>query len=401
MVAVYLSPAYLLLCAYVLYRLLIWLEKCHPCLGRKRIRVPATAVYLFIVFCILLAFFLEPSPGKRILKQLSNAWLGVLLYAVFAIGIADVLRLVLKRASVPLKEKLYSVRGHRTVGAVCILCICALSMGGLWNADRLQVTEYELYVDKAAGNLDTLDIVLAADLHMGYSVGVGQIERMVEEINREEADIVVLAGDIFDNEYDALEDPDALAGILAGIRSRYGVYACYGNHDIQEKILAGFTFSGHGEKASDPRMDAFLEKAGIRLLREEGVLIDNAFYLYGRPDYSRPGRGIRVRKTPEELMEGMDLAKPIIVLDHEPRELQELADAGVDIDLCGHTHDGQMFPGNLLVRFFWENSCGYLQKDRMHNIVTSGVGVFGPDMRVGTKSEICRIRVRFGGIREE
>ena len=127
-----------------------------------------------------------------------------------------------------------------------------------------------------------------------------------------------------------------------------------------------------------------------RLFREEGVLIDDAFYLYGRP-----GRGIRVRKTPEQLTEGMDLSRPVIVIDHQPRELQELADAGVDLDLCGHTHDGQTFPGNLTARLFWENICGYLQKGNMHNIVTSGVGVFGPDMRLGTRSEICVITVRF------
>ena len=275
------------------------------------------------------------------------------------------------------------------------MCICVLSVAGIQNADNIQVTEYELYVDKEAGDLDSLNIILVADLHMGYSIGVRQIEQMVEKINEEDPDLVVIAGDIFDNEYEALEDPEALIDILKGIRSKYGVYACYGNHDIQEKILAGFTFSSKKEKASDPRMDAFLEQAGIRLLRDEGVLIGDAFYLYGRPDYNRPGRGIVIRKTPAQITEGMDLRKPVIVLDHEPKELQELADAGVDVDLCGHTHDGQMFPGNLVVRFFWENSYGYLQKDRMHNIVTSGVGVFGPDMRVGTKCEICRITVRF------
>ena len=67
----------------------------------------------------------------------------------------------------------------------------------------------------------------------------------------------------------------------------------------------------------------------------------------------------------------------------------------MDLDLCGHTHDGQTFPGNLTARLFWENTCGYLEKDGMHNIVTSGVGVFGPDMRLGTRSEICVITVRF------
>lgn len=146
---------------------------------------------------------------------------------------------------------------------------------------------------------------------------------------------------------------------------------------------------------SDPRMDTFLEKAGITLLSDESVLINNAFYLYGRPDYERPGRGISNRKKPEEITENLNQNKPIIVIDHEPRELSELADAGIDLDLCGHTHDGQIFPANIITNLVWENACGYLQKGSMHNIVTSGVGIFGPNMRVGTRSEICMINVHF------
>ena len=83
------------------------------------------------------------------------------------------------------------------------------------------------------------------------------------------------------------------------------------------------------------------------------------------------------------------------MLEHEPRQLQELADAGVDAQLCGHTHDGQMFPGNLTIKLLWENAYGYKKKDGMHGIVTSGVGVFGPNMRVGTKSEIYDIHMTF------
>ncbi len=91
----------------------------------------------------------------------------------------------------------------------------------------------------------------------------------------------------------------------------------------------------------------------------------------------------------------MDMDKPVIVIDHEPKELDALAQAGVDLDLAGHTHDGQMFPANLLMKFLWENPCGYLEKDQMHSIVTSGTGLFGPNMRVGTRAEICTITVEF------
>lgn len=78
-----------------------------------------------------------------------------------------------------------------------------------------------------------------------------------------------------------------------------------------------------------------------------------------------------------------------------PKEFQELADAGADLDLCGHTHNGQTFPGNLTIKPMWENPCGISQKDAMTCIVTSGAGVWGPAMRLGTDSEICSIQVNF------
>ena len=227
------------------------------------------------------------------------------------------------------------------------------------------------------------------------NIGTAHMMQMVDKINEQNADIVVFAGDIFDNEYEALDDPEELIAVLQKIQSKHGVYACYGNHDVEEKILAGFTFGGNKKKESSIQMDEFLERAGIHLLQDEAVLIDDSFYLYGRPDAQRPGRGINMRKTAAELMGELDTEKPVIVIDHEPKELQELADAGVDIDLCGHTHDGQMFPANLITALMWENSYGYLKKDHMHTIVTSGVGLFGPNMRVGTIAEICPITVHF------
>ena len=333
------------------------------------------------------------------MKLLSNYWLGVLMYTLMTLGIADGLRLLLKyllrNFAFPGRELLFSNMGTAVVGAVCAVIISAVSIYGVINAGNIHTTKYNISVDKKAGNMKGLNVVLVADLHLGYNIGCKQMEQMTEKINKQNPDLVVVAGDIFDNEYEALDDPEKLAEILRGIRSKYGVYACYGNHDIQEKILAGFTFGSKEKKESTPEMDEFLEKAGITLLRDEYVLIDDSFYLYGRPDYERPGRGIDKRKTPQEITEGMDVSLPVLVIDHEPRELQELADAGVDVDLCGHTHDGQVFPGNIVIRFFWENKCGYLKKGNMHNIVTSGVGLFGPNMRVGTKSEICDVSICF------
>lgn len=390
MIALFLAPGYLLLCLYLWRRLRRWL-KLFPWGRRTGVQGVAAVVFACASLSIVPASFLEPSAVQRLLKQFSNIWLGVLLYAVLTAVLAEIFWAVWKRRA-PVSD-----RRRALAGGLCLLLVCALSVGGSLNARYIQTTDYSLTVNKSAGALRELHIVLVADLHLGYSVGTAQMERMVEKINRERADLVVIAGDIFDNAYAALDDPARLAEILGGIRSRYGVYACYGNHDVEETLLAGFSLSKQEEKASDPRMDALLEAADICLLRDEGVCIDGAFYLLGRADAARPGRGIETRKTPAELTRGLDHSKPILVMDHEPKELQELADAGVDVDLCGHTHDGQLFPGNLLIRLFWENPCGYLQKDGMHNIVTSGVGVFGPNMRVGTRSELCRVTVAFQG----
>ena len=305
------------------------------------------------------------------------------------------IHIILKKSKKIDQEKLKSFKVFILSGILCAIGIVVLSIWGMINAGNVRTTRYETVIAKEAGDIKQMKVVMAADLHMGYNIGCDQIRRMVEKINAEDPDLVVFAGDIFDNEYDALEDPEELISILRGIKSRYGIYACYGNHDIKEKILAGFTFGGSRKKESDVRMDEFLEKAGITLLRDESVMIADSIYLYGRPDRHRPGRGIKIRKTPEEITADMDLSKPVFVIDHQPKELKELADAGVDLDLCGHTHDGQMFPGNLTIRLMWENACGYMKKGDMHNIVTSGVGIFGPNMRVGTISEICSVTVRF------
>lgn len=391
MIAIFLAPFYILLHIGISIALLRWLDACPHLFQRRGVRAGILAVYWFLVLSIALAF-LWPV---RWLAALANLWFGAMIYLILSVSIVLLAGFLLRRLGRFPKDPGTARRITAASGCLCLALTLGLSAYGYMNARNIQVTPYSVTVEKDCGSLQNLRIVLAADFHLGYNMGYGEMKNLVEKINEQNPDLVVIAGDFFDNNFDAVERPEATANVLRGIKSRYGVYACYGNHDIQEKILAGFTFNHKEKKESDPRMDAFLEASGIRLLRDESVLIDDAFYLAGRADRERPGRGIDKRLTPEELTEGLDQTKPILVMDHEPDELEELARAGVDLDLCGHTHDGQTFPGNLTIGLFWENACGYLEKDGMHNIVTSGVGVFGPNMRVGTKSEICVIDCEF------
>ncbi|GFI43942.1 UDP-2,3-diacylglucosamine pyrophosphatase LpxG [Lachnospiraceae bacterium] len=380
---------------YIIRWIIRWLSTCRHEFRKFRARLIVLTVYLFFASAMGVGFFLPSGVVKRFFVKVGNYWLGILLYTILVVGTADVIHVILKRSKKLNQEKLRSFKVFVISGVICAVGIAVLSIWGMVNAGNIKTTRYEVRIDKKADDLKQMKVVMAADLHMGYNIGCEHIQKMVDKINAEEPDLVIFAGDIFDNEYEALEDPEKLISIFKGIRSKYGIYACYGNHDIKEKILAGFTFGGSRKKESDVRMDEFLERAGITLLRDESVTIADSVYLYGRPDRHRPGRGIENRKTPKEITADMDLSKPIFVIDHQPKELKELADAGVDLDLCGHTHDGQVWPGNLTIRLMWENACGYLKKGDMHNIVTSGVGIFGPNMRVGTIAEICSITVKF------
>lgn len=357
MLAVYLSPIYIIANSYLLIRLHRWLGTCNPLFRKTGICVVISLAYVFLAASLLIAFFLPIGPARRIMKLISNYWLGILLYLILAVLMADAICFLLFLIT---KRRLKCRTA--AAGGICAVVVLVLSAWGAYNARIIQVTPYEITVNKDGGRLENLNVVLAADLHLGYNIGTAHMMQMVDKINEQNADIVVFAGDIFDNEYEALDDPEELIAVLQKIQSKYGVYACYGNHDVEEKILAGFTFGGNKKKESSIQMDEFLERAGIHLLQDEAVLIDDSFYLYGRPDAQRPGRGINMRKTAAELMGELDTEKPVIVIDHEPKELQELADAGVDIDLCGHTHDGQMFPANLITALMWENSYGYLKK---------------------------------------
>lgn len=389
---------YVALNGYFLFRLLTWLKNVDLHTRKKRFRVPVVALFLFLSTAVVISAILPGGSAlKRVYSQTGNFWYGACLYGAMTLVAADLMRLTVIAVEKFRKKPtgLRTRRSHVIAGAVCIAIIVAVTVGGAINARIIRVKTFDLTVDKLGGAFQELNIVLCADLHMGYNIGVSHIRQMVDKINAQHPDLVVFAGDIFDNDYDRLDDPEALLAEFARIESKYGLYACYGNHDVEEIVIGGFGAGRKAQKVSDPRMDQFLRDAGVTLLSDQSVLIADSVYLYGRPDYRYPGRGITLRKTPAEITADLDRTKPIIVLDHEPYDLSQLAAAGVDVDLSGHTHDGQIFPLNLATDLLWENSCGYLNKDGMHSVVTAGVGLYGPNMRVGTQPDICVIHLRF------
>ena len=394
MTAFLLAPFYILVNVYVVRWMIRWMGACSHIFQSAVFRAVFIIFYILIASSLLTGFLInKPKFLHRILKNTGNYFLGTFLYIILVIVVVDLVRLILKYV---FHARFLEFRSTFVItGFVCMALIILISVYGILHVGTIKVTPYEVTVNKKVKDMDSLKIVLLADTHFGYSINCRHAQKMVEKINAQNPDIVCIAGDIFDNDYDAISDPEGVCNALKSIKSRYGVYACWGNHDLDEPILAGFTFGGKKKDQADPRMEQLLRDANIHLLTDEAELIDDKFYVVGRNDSSRTHKLGGQRLSPAQLTKDLDLDKPVIFIDHQPKQLQETADAGADLDLCGHTHDGQIFPGNLFIHLFWENSFGYLKKDKMHNIVTSGVGVWGPDMRVGTNCEICPITVHF------
>ncbi|NLH62683.1 MAG: hypothetical protein GX478_00630 [Erysipelotrichaceae bacterium] len=191
-----------------------------------------------------------------------------------------------------------------------------------------------------------------------------------------------------------MTDPDRQAQILSGIQTKYGVYGVWGNHDVVEPLLCGFALTPPSQAFRSEDMAQFMKDANITMLEDETATV-NGIQIVGRKDREKAGDGTEDRESTKDVMSQVSPDRPVVVLQHEPKDFEEMAEYGADLALCGHTHDGQIFPGNLLVSLMYENSCGEKMIQGMDTIVTSGVGYYGPPLRIGTKSEITVINLNY------
>ena len=392
MIAITLAPVYILVNYYVVRWLIKWVECCSEIFKKRLVRYLIVGIYIFFASSFIVGFFLP----FRSIKIVGNYWLGVVQYILLFVIWFDLIRIILLKWKLINEKIIHARKTFILVGILCFLVVGAFSTYGVIHAKKIVVNSYQVQIDKKVDKFSNLKVALVSDLHFGYNSSLSHVKKMVKLINESDPDVVVIAGDIFDNSYEAIYEPDKIIQEIKKIKTKYGVYAVYGNHDIDEKILAGFTFSWKKNKnLNDPRMTSFLEKANVKLLRDESLLIDDSFYLVGRIDYHKYGMEVEKRKTIEELVSSFDKSKPIILVDHEPYELEKIAKVGVDLDLSGHTHNGQMFPSNVFIKFIWKNPHGLLKVDNMYSAVTSGVGVYGPNMRVGTTAEVMVLDLSF------
>ncbi len=319
-----------------------------------------------------------------VLHQAGSYWLAFFLYFVLTLVILWAVRLASDQT-----DRLQTIAGFLTAGHRLLIAgglALLVTLGGAINARGLVVREYTLPIAtiQAIGGPEAVPpegeavrLAFLSDLHIGTSTSLDRLHTIVETVNALKPDLILIGGDIIDMSPE--EDKGFAAGtILRGFRARHGVFACPGNH---EYIL-------------DPKISfSWISRAGIRLL-DDAAVSAGPIRIVGRRDWAGARHGLRRRSLRAILGETSNTnPQPLIVLDHQPKALDEAAQSSARLVLSGHTHHGQLWPINWITSAIFENSHGMIQKEGTTCITTSGVSVWGPQVRTSSRPEIVLIRL--------
>ncbi|MBI4647335.1 MAG: metallophosphoesterase [Bacteroidia bacterium] len=332
----------------------------------------------YIIFRALSRLFY--SDVTTAFEWIGSLWIGALIYFLLIVVLLDFSRflnylfdiypsiIILNYSKVKLITLLISVS-----------LVCFILMAGYINNLIPYVNRKEITINKNAGMLKRLNIVAISDIHLCNITAQSKLKKLVNEIKRIKPDIVLFAGDLLD------EDPGPVIYFNRGeklkeLTAPLGVFAVLGNHE----------YIGGVEKTSK-----YIESLNINLLRDTVLKISEAFYLVGTEDReSKFYKGIQ-RKILSGLTDGLNKSLPVILLDHQPFGLDKNVEAGIDLQISGHTHHGQLWPVNLLINLIYEMGYGYKKKRNTHFFVSSGYGLWGPQVRTANRPEILNIIINF------
>jgi hypothetical protein len=355
---------------YVARRLYQWFHLLFPTMGLKLF----ISIFVFLTLSVILGYLPFPSPIRDTFSFVGLMWMGTFLYLLIFFALADMAVLVgwlTKIIPSPIPTPVHFYKGLSSLALTFIVVAY-----GLFNATQIRSVTYNIQFNDVT--LNGFTIVMVSDLHLGGLNSESKIERMVSIINGMEPDIVCIVGDIFNDDFNLIRNPERAATLLRSIESTHGVFAVLGNHD------GGSTL---------PQMMDFLTYSDITLLNDEHVIIDDRVALFGRLDASPIGGfGGLMRQDVSCMIKTLSLTYPVIVMDHNPSHINEYGPETALL-LSGHTHRGQVFPGSLITRAMFTVDYGHYRKDQNspHVIVTSGVNLWGPPMRIGTKNEVVQI----------
>lgn len=297
-------------------------------------------------------------PTINALYEIGHPWMIAYLYLLIAFLLADIGTLI------RLIPKAWLTGNGATMAGLFGTIAIVLIAGGIHYKNKYR-EELTLRTEKPLQR--PLTVVLASDLHLGYSNRKAELARWVDLINAEKPDLVLFGGDIVDIQLRPLVE-GKFAEEFA--RIKVPIYTILGNHE----------YIGHETEA-----EQFFADAGITLLRDSVARFEG-LTLIGRDDRSNRDRKALAALTP-------DTQDFTILLDHQPYHLEEAEQAGIDFQFSGHTHRGQVWPLNWLTDAMYEKSWGHHQRGSTRYYVSSGLGIWGPKIRIGTRSEYLVLHI--------
>jgi len=336
--------------------------------------------FWLIVSSFIIGEILEHTHSSLLsewIYRVGAFWLAFMLYFALTILLFDIIRLFnhffhfLPEITQALRFKL---------GLITVAFVSLVVLAGHINALNTRVREISLTIPRRVNGIPEMKILMASDIHLGALIGENREERLVRIINNQKPDLVLLCGDLVDGDIGSVLRKN-LGRHLQDIKTPMGVYAIAGNHE----------YIG-GIKRTLP----YLESLNINILRDKSIVLPNGVQLVGRDDRDNRRMGDSIgRKSLKELMKGLDKTFPVIVMNHQPFNLDEAVAEDVSLHLSGHTHHGQLWPFNYMTKAIFELSWGYLKKGNTHFYVSSGFGSWGPPVRLGNTPEVVVFHLKF------
>lgn len=340
-----------------------------------------TLLYWFLTFSLFLGYLLQ-SFSINILSEslvkVGSFMIGVFAYGLLAVVLFDIVRLI--NHFLPFLPDFITKNyaGFKfKLGIITALSVFSLVIYGYFHAVDTKIVDLKIKINKKINGDIPVNIVALSDIHLGTIINHKDLNKLFDKIRNLNPDIVLIGGDLVDNSYKVASHYKLLERFRE-LNPKYGIYACLGNHDYISRSF---------EYIDD------LNKNGINILRDTSVLVDNRFYIIGRDDVTSNSIANHRRKSLDQLMENIDTTKAIILLDHQPFNLESVSKYPIDLQFSGHTHKGQFFPFSLITKLIFEKDYGFVKKGNTNFYISSGFGNAVSPIRIGTQSEIVNIKL--------
>lgn len=331
-----------------------WLTSLSPSITAQSLRWVMSSLFLLSNALLIFGISRISSIGLKV----AMTWLTILWFVILAMMAVGVVQLILAKFAPQLQIV--------SVPWLLPLWLFGLMAVGVYNAYVPTIRHITITANQPMAK--PIRLAMVSDLHLGWLVGNRQLGKLSEIVKNEKVELLLMPGDILDDNidyYQSLNMKPAMQNLVQAVPM--GVYASLGNHDMY----------GH-----EAEIRQALTDAGVKVLGDETVAVDDKLWLIARLD-----NHARHRKATVELMP-KTLDKPVILLDHEPNDIEKNVQLLIDLQLSGHTHNGQIFPANFIVKALNRLAYGHERINNTDVIVSSGYGFWGVPFRLGSQSEV-------------